>query len=161
MDNAAKKKDGLMSEIAFLVKTRIRDYAMYIALAVIFIIFAICTGGTFLSPRNISNLINQTGYIAVMAVAMTLVLIIRQIDLSVGYGAGFMGAIAAILMMKLGVPMWLTIPAILLLGICSGLLQGTIISKVGVPAFVTTLAFEFIFRGLMSLVTSESGMPSR
>lgn len=157
MDNAAKKNGGLLSEIAFLVRTRIRDYAMYIALAMIFIIFAICTGGTFLSPRNISNLINQTGYIAVMAVAMTLVLIIRQIDLSVGYGAGFMGAIAAIMMVKLGVPMWLTIPAILLLGICSGLLQGTIISKVGVPAFVTTLAFEFIFRGLMSLVTSESG----
>ena len=156
MDNAEKKK-GLLSEISFLIRTRFRDYAMFIALAVIFIIFTICTEGTFLSPRNISNLINQTGYIAVMAVAMTLVLIIRQIDLSVGYGAGFMGAIAAILMVKMGVSMWITIPLILLLGICSGLLQGTIIARVGVPAFVTTLAFEFIFRGLMSLVTSESG----
>ncbi len=157
MDNGAKQKNGLLPEIAFLIRTRIRDYAMYIALAVIFVIFAVFTGGTFLSPRNISNLINQTGYIAVMAVAMTLVLIIRQIDLSVGYGAGFMGAIAAILMMKMGVSMWLAIPVILLLGIGTGLFQGVIIARVGVPAFVTTLAFEFIFRGLMSLVTSESG----
>lgn len=151
MDKAAKAS-GLTT-----AKAKLRDYAMYIALAVIFVIFSVCTEGIFVSPRNLTNLINQTGYIAVMAVAMTLVLIICQIDLSIGYGAGFMGAIAAIMMIKWGISVWITIPAILVVGICTGLLQGTIIAKVGVPAFVTTLAFEFIFRGLMSLVTSESG----
>ena len=74
-----------------------------------------------------------------------------------GYGAGFMGAIAAIFMIRMGISVWITDPLILLLGIGTGLIQGLIIGKVGVPAFVTTLAFEFIFRGLMSLVTSESG----
>ena len=85
---------------------------MFIALAVIFILFGIFTNGNFLSPRNLTNLINQTGYIAVMAVAMTLILIIRQIDLSVGYAAGFTGAIAAILMVKAGLPFYITIPII-------------------------------------------------
>ena len=155
MDKQAKK--GLFPELLYLVRTHIRDYAMFIALAVIFIIFGIFTGGNFLSPRNLTNLINQTGYIAVMACAMTLILIIRQIDLSVGYAAGFTGAIAAILMVKAGVPFYITIPIILVLGIVIGLVEGSIISFVGVPAFVTTLAFEFIFRGLLSLVTSESG----
>ena len=58
---------------------------------------------------------------------MTLVLIIRQIDLSVGYGAGFMGAIAAIFMIRMGISVWITIPLILLLGIGTGLIQGLII----------------------------------
>ena len=71
-------------------------------------------------------------YIAVMACAMTLILIIRQIDLSVGYAAGFTGAIAAILMVKAGVPWYLTIPIILLLGSAIGLLEGSIISFIGV-----------------------------
>ena len=51
-----------------------------------------------MSSRNISNLLDSTGYIAVLAVGMTLVIVIRHIDLSVGYAAGFMGAIAAILL---------------------------------------------------------------
>ncbi|MBQ6541292.1 MAG: sugar ABC transporter permease [Lachnospiraceae bacterium] len=155
MENKAKQ--GLLPELWHLVRTHIRDYAMFIALAVIFILFGIFTNGNFLSPRNLTNLINQTGYIAVMAVAMTLILIIRQIDLSVGYAAGFTGAIAAILMVKAGIPFYITIPIILVLGIVIGLVEGSIISFIGVPAFVTTLAFEFIFRGLLSLVTSESG----
>ena len=77
-----------------------------------------------MSSRNISNLINQTGYIAVLAVGMTLVLIIRQIDLSVGYVAGFLGAIAAIMLTKMGLPVIVTLPVILVLGIIIGLYQG-------------------------------------
>ncbi|MRS04948.1 sugar ABC transporter permease, partial [bacterium] len=68
---------------------------MFIALFVIMAIFTITTKGVFLSSRNISNLMNQMGYIAVLAVGMTLVIIIRHIDLSVGFLAGFLGAIAA------------------------------------------------------------------
>ena len=157
MNNTKMKKGGLGEEIKVLMKTRVRDYAMYIALAAIFIIFAACTGGAFLSPRNLTNLINQTGYIAVMAVAMTLVLIICEIDLSVGYMAGFLGAVAAIMMIRMGINMWIVIAAVLALGVFFGVMKGLIVTKMGVPAFVTTLAFEFIFRGLLSLITSESG----
>ena len=151
------KKVGLFAELGELLRTRVRDYAMFIALAVIFILFQALTGGIFLSPRNLTNLINQTGYIAVMACAMTEILIICQIDLSVGYCSGFLGAICAILMVKAGLSMWIVIPLILIFGILAGLISGSIISFIGVPAFVTTLAFEFIYRGLLSLVTSETG----
>ena len=97
------KKESVFGEIKQILTSRIRDYAMYIALAAIFIIFGFVTGGSFLSPRNLTNLINQTGYIAVMAVAMTLILIICEIDLSVGYVSGFLGAICAILMIRVGI----------------------------------------------------------
>ncbi len=81
-----------------VLQKNIREYGMYIALFIIMIIFTITTSGKFISPRNISNLINQTGYIAVLAVGMTLVIVIRHIDLSVGFLSGFLGAIAAIAM---------------------------------------------------------------
>ena len=151
------KNKGILGELFWMLKTRIRDYAMYIALAAIFIIFGIATGGIFLSPRNLTNLINQTGYIAVMAVAMTLILIICEIDLSIGYVSGFLGAVAAIMMCRWGVSMWIVIPVILVFGVVIGMSKGLIVTKMGVPAFVTTLAFEFAFRGLLSLVTSKSG----
>ena len=150
------KRGGLGSEIAGLMHKNIRNYAMYIALAVIFIVFQILSKGAFLTARNLTNLINQTGYIAVMAVGMTLVLIICQIDLSVGYVAGFLGACAAQLLLR-GVPAGLAVLIILIAGAIIGLLQGLVIGRIGVPAFVTTLACEFIFRGLLTLVTEASG----
>lgn len=144
------------SESRELLLKNIRNYAMYIALAVIFIIFQILSKGAFLTARNITNLINQTGYIAVMAVGMTPILIICQIDLSVGFVAGFLGACAARLLAG-NMPMLLVILIILIAGALIGLMQGLIIGRVGVPAFITTLACEFIFRGLLTLVTESTG----
>ena len=151
------KNKGVLGELLWMLQTRIRDYAMYIALAAIFIIFGFVTGGSFLSPRNLTNLINQTGYIAVMAVAMTLILIICEIDLSVGYVSGFLGAVTAIMMIDWHINLWLAIPIVLIFGVLIGAAKGLIVTKMGVPAFVTTLAFEFAFRGLLSLATSKNG----
>lgn len=152
-----KQKVGLGQEIVTMAKTNIRDYMMYIALICIMIFFAIKTNGGFLQARNIANLINQAGYVAVMAIGMTLILIISHIDLSVGYVAGFCGAVAAILMTKYNVSEWIAILIVLALGLLIGLYQGILVTKVGVPAFVTTLAGMFIFRGLLNLSLQETG----
>lgn len=147
----------LINEVGTLLKDNIRDYGMYIALIVIMFTFTILTDGLFISSRNISNLLDSAGYIAVLAVGMTLVIVIRHIDLSVGYVAGFLGAIAAILLMQRGVPVYLTIPIILVLGIIIGLVNGVLIAKVGIPAFVATLAGMLIFRGALLQVTEGTG----
>ena len=120
------KKEGVLSEVLGIITSRIRDYAMYIALAAIFILFGVATGGSFLSPRNLTNLINQTGYIAVMAVAMTLILIICEIDLSVGYVSGFLGAVTAIMMIDWHINLWLAIPIVLVFGVLIGAAKGLI-----------------------------------
>lgn len=133
-----------------------KNYAMYIALAVIFVVFQFLSEGRFLTARNLTNLINQTGYIAVLAVGMTLVLIICQIDLSVGYMAGFLGACAARMMMN-GMSVLAVIGITIAMGAILGFIQGFVIGKIGVPAFVTTLAGEFIFRGMLTLVTEATG----
>lgn len=156
-NDTAKTKTGLGSEIISLLKTNIRDYMMYIALVVIMVFFTIKTNGGFIQARNIANLINQAGYVAILAIGMTLILILKHIDLSVGYVAGFSGAIAAILLTKYHVNVWLTIIIVLCVGLLIGLYQGTLVTRVGVPAFVTTLAGMFIFRGLLALTLQETG----
>jgi len=139
------------------MKKNIREYGMYIALVFIMAVFSFMTDGLFISSRNISNLINQMGYIAVLAVGMTLVIVIRHTDLSVGYVAGFLGAVAAILLTKMEIPVFITIPVILVLGVIIGLFNGFMVAKLGIPAFVASLAGMLIFRGALLQVTEGTG----
>ena len=148
---------SFLDEAKRLLKQNIREYGMYIALVVIMITFSIATGGLFMSSRNISNLINQTGYIAVLAVGMTLVMVIKHIDLSVGFLAGFLGAIAAISMMQLNIPIFATILLVLVLGTIFGLFTGFLVAKMGIPAFVASLAAMLVFRGALLQVTEGTG----
>ncbi|MBM7619930.1 putative multiple sugar transport system permease protein [Bacillus tianshenii] len=148
---------NVIQEARTLIHENIRDYGMYIALFVIILTFSIMTDGLFMSSRNISNLLDSAGYIAVLAVGMTLVIVIRHIDLSVGYAAGFLGAIAAILLTQTGVPVFLTIPIILVLGVAIGLFNGVLVAKIGIPSFVATLAGMLIFRGALLQVTEKTG----
>lgn len=147
----------IAKDLQKLLRENIREYGMYIALFVIMAIFAIATKGVFISPRNIANLINQTGYIAVLAVGMTLVIVIRHIDLSVGFLAGFLGAIAAIAMASWGWSGYVTIPFVLVLGIVAGLGTGFLVAQLGIPSFVATLAGWLAYRGALLLVTLKSG----
>jgi putative multiple sugar transport system permease protein len=152
-----ERAPSFLTEIFGLLKSNISQYFMFIALVVIMIFFTITTDGVFISSRNISNLLNQMGYIAVLAVGMTLVIVIRHIDLSVGYLAGFLGAFAAIAMTAWKLPVYVVIPIVLILGVISGLLTSTPIAKLGVPAFVSTMAAGLIFRGALLLVTMGTG----
>lgn len=140
-----------------VLRDNIRDYGMLIALFVIVVIFTITTDGIFISSRNISNLLNQTGYIAVLAVGMTLVIVIRHIDLSVGFLAGFLGAVAAVALQFWGLPVYVVIPLILALGFIAGLITAYPIAQLGIPSFVASLAGWLIYRGLLLLVTTATG----
>ena len=148
---------NFFSDLKKLLKNNIREYGMFIALFFIMITFSALTGGTFMSPRNLSNLINSTGYIAVLTIGMTLILIIRHIDLSVGYVAGFLGAVVAILMTSMNLPVWLSILIVLGIGVLIGLFYGILVAKIGVPAFVVSLAGMLVFRGALMLATQKSG----
>jgi len=140
-----------------VLKKNIREYGMFIALFVIMAIFTATTKGVFISSRNISNLINQTGYIAVLAVGMTLVIVIRHIDLSVGFLAGFLGAIAAIAMVFWHLPVFAAIPLVMVLGILAGTLTAFLVAQMKIPAFVATLAGWLGYRGALLLATVSTG----
>lgn len=147
----------LFNDLKIMLKKNIREYGMFIALFAIMLVFSILSDGVFMSPRNISNLINSMGYIAVLAVGMTLVLIIKHIDLSVGFVAGFLGAVAAMLLTSYNLPVLVVIPIILFMGVLIGLFNGMLVAKLQIPAFVVSLAGMLIFRGALLQVTAKTG----
>ena len=148
---------NVMIELKTILKKNIRSYGMFIALFIIMLTFSMLTNGVFMSPRNISNLINSMGYIAVLAVGMTLVIVIRHIDLSVGFLAGFLGAVAAILLTQYNLPVWLVIPIVLVMGSLVGLFNGFLVANLNIPAFVVGLAGMMVFRGALLQATSRTG----
>ncbi|MBP7999373.1 MAG: sugar ABC transporter permease [Chloroflexi bacterium] len=148
---------SFIKDLQKVLRQNIRDYGMFIALFVIWVVFAILTDGIFISSRNISNLFNQSGYIAVLGIGMTLVIVIRHIDLSVGFLAGFLGAVAAIAMTFWGWPVYVVIPAVLVIGLLLGFVPGFLVAQMGIPAFVASLAGLLVYRGAILVVTEESG----
>ncbi len=154
---AKQPSSDFASDLRRVLRQNIRDYGMFIALFVIWGVFAALTDGIFLSSRNLSNLLNQFGYIAVLGIGVTLVIVIRHIDLSIGFLAGFLGAVSAIAMTFWGLPVWVVIPSVLLLGAILGLLPGYMVAQLGIPAFVATLAGFLIYRGAILVVTEGSG----
>lgn len=144
------KKSNLLME---LFRANIRQYGMFIALFVIMMIFNILTHGTFVSARNLTNLYLQTGYIAVLAVGMVLIIVAGHIDLSVGSIAAFTGAIAAILQVKMGMSTPVAIIITLSVGAVIGMWQGFWVAYRHVPAFIVTLAGMLIFRGAVIGIT--------
>lgn len=148
---------SFIAELQKILRQNIRDYGMFIALFVIMAIFTVTTKGLFISSRNISNLLNQTGYIAVLAVGMTLVIIIRHIDLSVGFLSGFLAAIATIAMVSWHWPVYAVIPLALVLGVMAGLITAFLVAQLGIPAFVATLGGWLAYRGALLLALAGTG----
>ncbi|MBO9311194.1 MAG: sugar ABC transporter permease [Chloroflexus sp.] len=154
---AQVKQTTFLSNLQRVLGQNIRQYGMFIALFVIMIIFSITTNGIFISSRNLSNLINQTGYIAVLAVGMTLVIVIRHIDLSVGFLAGFLGAVAAIALRFWELPTIVVVPMVMVMGMLAGLLTALPVAELKIPSFVASLAGWLIYRGALQLVTAGTG----
>jgi putative multiple sugar transport system permease protein len=148
---------SFLSSLWKMLRGNIRDYGMYIALIVIMVYFQIATKGLFMTPRNIANLLNQTGFVAVIAVGMTLVIVIRHIDLSVGFLSGFLAALAAIALAKGHWPVYLVIPMAMVLGIAAGSITAFLVANLGIPAFVATLGGWLVYRGLLLLVLAGTG----
>ena len=128
-----------------------------IALVVIMVLFQILTHGTLFKPLNLTNLVLQNSYIVIMALGMLLVIVAGHIDLSVGSVAGFIGALAAVLMVHLGVHYVPATIACLIAGAVIGASQGYWIAYLKIPSFIVTLAGMLVFRGLtLALLAGES-----
>jgi len=139
------------------LKTHIRDYGMLVALVIIMAFFQVWTNGVLLKPLNLTNLILQNSYIIIMALGMLLVIVCGHIDLSVGSVVGFIGALAAVMLVNYQVPVIVTVPACLAVGALIGAAQGYWIAYWKIPSFVVTLAGMLVFRGLtLALLAGQS-----
>jgi len=134
------------------VLNHIKQYSMILFLIAVGALFQWLTGGVFLRPLNVTNVILQNSHILILAIGMLMVIVLGHIDLSVGSVAAFTGAIAAILIINNGINPFLAILLCLGLGGIIGAWQGFWIAYVRVPAFIVTLAGMLIFRGLTIVV---------
>ncbi|RIQ37401.1 sugar ABC transporter permease [Jiangella rhizosphaerae] len=111
----------------------------------------------FLSAVNLTNLMLQIVAVGAVAMAVVLVLLIGEIDLSVGAVSGFGAAVTAVLSVKQDWPAVLAILAGLLTGAVVGLLHAAMVTRVGVPSFVVTLAGLLTWQGALLLVLGDTG----
>jgi D-xylose transport system permease protein len=136
----------------------LRMFGMLGALFVIWVGFHIMSGGTFLTPRNLWFLTVQTAVVAIMATGMVLIIVTRNIDLSVGSVLGFVGVFVALLQAEwlprtLGLGFdhpatWIVALVVaLILGGLIGAFHGVLIAYVGIPAFIVTLGGLLVWRG--------------
>jgi putative multiple sugar transport system permease protein len=142
------------------LKNNIREYGMLLSLVAIMAFFQYMTDGTLLKPLNLTNLILQNSYIVIMALGMLLVIVAGHIDLSVGSVSGFVGALAAVLMVNYN---WNFVPATLLcllVGAVIGGAQGWFVAYLRIPSFIVTLAGMLVFKGLaLALLQGQSVGP--
>ena len=134
------------------LRGHLREYGMMLSLAVIVIFFERMTNGALLLPLNLTNLVLQNSYIVIMALGMLLVIVSGHIDLSVGSVAGFVGALAAVMMVQLHMGPIATGLACLVAGALIGAAQGYWIAFFKIPSFIVTLAGMLVFRGLCLVV---------
>jgi putative multiple sugar transport system permease protein len=145
---------------AGLIKESLRSYGMLLSLFAIMLFFQVMTDGTLLRPLNLTNLVLQNSYIVIMALGMLMVIVTGHIDLSVGSVAGFIGALAAVLIVQFGMPFVPAALICLLVGGAIGGLQGYFVAYFRIPSFIVTLAGMLVFKGLMlSILGGQSVGP--
>lgn len=149
-----------MTTATRFLQQHLRDYGLLLSLLAIMVFFQVMTDGTLLQPLNLTNLVLQNSYIVVMALGMLLVIVSGHIDLSVGSVCGFIGALAAVLMVQYE---WHFVPATivcLLAGGLIGALQGWFVAWMKIPSFIVTLAGMLVFKGLaLALLAGQSVGP--
>ena len=153
----AKPQDESHKSLAEYLSHNFREYGMLLSLLGIMAFFQYMTSGTLMQPLNLTNLVLQNSYIIIMALGMLLVIVAGHIDLSVGSVCGFIGALAAVLMVEHG---WHFIPAsmvCLLAGGVIGAAQGWFVAFFRIPAFIVTLGGMLVFKGLaLALLNGQS-----
>jgi D-xylose transport system permease protein len=124
-----------------------------LGLIVLCLIFGVARD-TFFSALNFANLFSQGAQVIFIAMGLVFVLLLGEIDLSAGYTSGVCGAIMAILLTNHGWPWYGAIPAAMVTGLVIGFVLGALVSKMGIPSFVVTLAAFLGFQGVLLVLLS-------
>jgi ribose transport system permease protein len=130
----------------------LRHYGSLIGMAAIVLFFWVMLPDTFMTARNWLNISQQLAMLIVVAVTMTVVMVMGDFDLSVGAMASLAGVAAAVLF-TFGWPVWAAVLAAVLLGLVGGLINGALVSLIGILPFVATLATLTMYSGAAFMVS--------
>ena len=139
--------------------TQYKIVTLLFAVVVIWALFGSLSDGAFLTPRNFSNLLRQMAITGMLASGMVFIIILGEIDLSVGSSLGLLGGIAAIMDYTYHFPMWATVVTVIVLGLLIGLMNGYLVAYQRIPAFIVTLSGFLAFRGILLGITKGTTVP--
>jgi len=132
----------------------LRDFGVLVAALLIALFFSIATP-VFLTSYNLFNLLRQTSQLGIISMAMTLLIVSGEFDLSVGAIYAVTGVVTGILVNKLGLSIWVSASAGMVAGLALGYLNGLLIATTRINSFIATLSTMMVFRGL-ALVLSQA-----
>lgn len=138
-------------------KKLIKTNAIWLVFVAMVVIFTIASGGNFIRPTNLVAIGRQVAVYGIASVGMTFVILIAGIDLSTGSVITLVNIVCAYLMVNMGMNMWLATIIALVVSTCVGVLNGFMVSTIGIPALIATFASQTIFEGLAFLISN--GMP--
>jgi len=149
-----------MQRIKQILGADLRQYTMVLALAALIIVFNIISDGRMLTSSNFQNLLSGNAYVLVLALGMLMVIVIGQIDLSVGSVAGFAGMVMAKAAHDFNMPWYIAVLVALAIGALVGAWNGFFLAKLGIPGFITTLGSMMMFRGAVIWISRSISVPA-
>jgi ribose/xylose/arabinose/galactoside ABC-type transport system permease subunit len=125
-----------------------------IAALLILVAFFYLIQPAFLSERNVRAILQVVSFVGIIAIGQTMLLVCGEFDLSVGSVAGLSAVVSAKLMTTLGLPVPIAVLGGLATGAFIGLINGLVVVRFRIPAFIQTLGMLFIGQGLIQVVTN-------
>ena len=149
-----------MKAIKQVLGDNLRQYTMVLALVALMLVFNVISGGRMMTSSNFQNLLSGNAYVLILALGMLMVIVIGQIDLSVGSVAGFSGMVMALVAKNLNVPWYVAVLIALAIGALVGAWNGFFLAKLGIPGFITTLGSMMMFRGGVIWISQSISVPA-
>ena len=134
-------------------KQFLKSNAIWLVFIVEVIIFAVASGGTFVTGSNIVNIARQVSYYGIASIGMTFVILIAGIDLSIGSIITLVNVVCAYMMVNAGLNMWVAVVISLVIATLIGVLNGAMVASIGIPALIATFATQTIFEGVAYLIS--------
>ena len=148
-----EKKNKIGDSLKSVLKGNTMIFILVGVMLLFEILIRIGDHGSLFAPANITNIIRQNAYVAILATGMLLCILTGgNIDLSVGSVVALVGALAGVFIVNLGMPVWLAICLCLLIGTLIGAFHGFFIAYIHIPPFITTLAGMLLWRGVATIV---------
>ena len=162
LENADEAADQGLGRAAREYVTKVRGgdvgaLPAVLGLIALIIVFSILRPETFTNAFNFANLITQSAAVIVIAMGLVFTLLLGEIDLSAAWTAGVAGAMLGVTVTQLGHPWWIGILVCLATGAVIGLFIGFLVSRVGIPSFVVTLAMYLALQGLLLQIIGDGG----
>lgn len=148
-----KKSSNAVNTVRAVLKSNTMLFVLVGVMLLFEVLIRISGHGSMFAPANVTNIIRQNAYVAILATGMLLCILTGgNIDLSVGSVVALVGALAGVFIVNWHWPIWLAICACLIIGTAIGAFHGFFIAYIHIPPFITTLAGMLLWRGVATIV---------